>query len=142
MQGSCFCGAIVFEVVGDLPALYQCHCSECRKTTGAAANAAFIVRDTQFRWLQGVENKKSFLKASGYRVDFCMTCGSPVPNPVSAIPQTLWIPAGLMDEPLPFTHVEHHLYVASKAVWDEIGGQGVQHHELPANIQQLLPKPC
>lgn len=139
MQGSCFCGAVVFEVVGELPALYQCHCSECRKTTGAAANAAIIVHNTQFRWLQGAENIKSFVKSSGYRVDFCLTCGSPVPNPVSAIAQTMWIPMGLIDDGVPFKQVEHHLYVASKASWDEISGDGKQHRELPADIQVLLP---
>lgn len=139
MQGSCFCGAVVFEITGVLPALYQCHCSECRKTTGAAANAAIIVHETQFRWLQGFDNIKSFIKSSGYRVDFCLTCGSPVPNPVSAIPQAVWIPIGLMNDAVPFTQVEHHLYVASKAHWDEIGGNGVQHRELPADLQVLLP---
>ncbi|MEB4591355.1 FMN-binding negative transcriptional regulator [Candidatus Thiothrix sp. Deng01] len=40
MKGSCFCGSIAFEISGEIPDLYQCHCSECRKTTGAAANAA------------------------------------------------------------------------------------------------------
>lgn len=140
MKGSCFCGGIAFEITGKIPSLYQCHCSECRKTTGAAANAAFIVRCDNFRWLQGDGLIKTFVKASGFRVNFCMTCGSPVPNVISALPQMMWIPAGLMDDPLP-VKITHHLHVASKANWDEIGGTGEQHAMMPDDLSVLLPPP-
>lgn len=138
MKGSCFCGSIAFEIVGDIPALYQCHCSECRKTTGGAANAAFIVQCSQFRWLQGEELIKTFLKDSGFRVNFCQTCGSPVPNVISKLSQAMWVPAGLMDEALP-VKVANHLHVASKAAWDEIGGNAAQHQEMPDDLSVLLP---
>jgi hypothetical protein len=29
MRGDCICGEVAFEVVGNLPKLYQCHCSNC-----------------------------------------------------------------------------------------------------------------
>lgn len=32
--GSCLCGAVTFEVQGDLPAPSACHCSKCRKHSG------------------------------------------------------------------------------------------------------------
>ena len=32
--GSCLCGAVRFEVEGELPAPNGCHCSQCRKTSG------------------------------------------------------------------------------------------------------------
>ena len=33
-RGSCQCGAISFEVAGDLPPPDACHCSKCRKQSG------------------------------------------------------------------------------------------------------------
>jgi hypothetical protein len=37
MKGECLCGDVEFEIKGDLPNLYQCHCSLCRKVTGSSA---------------------------------------------------------------------------------------------------------
>ncbi len=32
--GSCLCGAVTYEVRGDLRPSVACHCSQCRKTSG------------------------------------------------------------------------------------------------------------
>lgn len=125
MKGSCLCGAVRFEISCDIPGLYQCHCSLCRKSTGAGSNAAFIVDSTGFEWLEGTTEITSFVKPTGYRVDFCKHCGSPVPNRLRDLAK-IWVPAGLLDED-PMVKVAHHLFVDSKASWDVIGGEGVQH---------------
>ena len=137
MIGSCFCETIKFEITGHIPDLYQCHCSECRKTTGASANAGFIISEKQVKWLKNKANIKTFIKDSGFRVDFCKTCGSVVPNPTSAKPKMMWIPAGLLDNPPPMT-VANHIFVGSKANWDEITANAKQHESLPPSIDDLL----
>ncbi|WP_354010018.1 GFA family protein [Endozoicomonas lisbonensis] len=81
MIGQCLCNEVRFKVSGQLPNFYQCHCSLCRKVTGSSANAGTIVNKESFEWLNGQENVSSFIKKTGYRVDFCKSCGSPVPNP-------------------------------------------------------------
>lgn len=122
--GSCLCGAVRFEVRGAIPDLYQCHCSLCRKATGSAANAAFIVRGEDFAWLAGQSGVRSFRRSTGYPNDFCERCGSPVPIPESD--GRVWVPAGAMDGALE-ARVADHYHVASKASWDEIGGSGRRH---------------
>ena len=139
LSGSCFCGAIRFEMSGELPPLYQCHCSECRKTTGSNANAGLLILRENFTWLAGAECIKTYLKDSGFRINFCPTCSSPVPNVVSQLPTMMWIPVGLIDGDLPST-VQHHIHVSSKANWDVICGAAQQHAELPADLRVLLPK--
>ena len=139
ISGSCFCGDIRFEIQGELPPLYQCHCSECRKTTGSNANAGLLILRKNFTWLAGEEQIKTYLKASGFRINFCPSCSSPVPNIVTKLPTLMWIPVGLIDSDLPST-VQHHLYVNSKANWDVITGTAQQHAELPADLQVLLPQ--
>ncbi|MBY6193073.1 GFA family protein [Marinobacter hydrocarbonoclasticus] len=50
MKGECLCGSVKFEITEEIRNLYQCHCSLCRKATGAAANAATFVNEHAFRW--------------------------------------------------------------------------------------------
>ena len=35
-SGSCLCGAITYEVYGEVLNMWNCHCIHCRKITGAA----------------------------------------------------------------------------------------------------------
>ncbi len=138
IKGSCFCEQMQFEITGEVPDLYQCHCSECRKTTGSSANAGFLINKTQFNWLQGAENRKDFVKDSGYQLSFCKTCGSPVPNLTAVKKDLMWIPAGLLDNPPSSMKVGAHIFIDSKANWDDISGQAKQYASTPTSIDELL----
>ncbi|OQP31429.1 GFA family protein [Pantoea latae] len=97
MNGSCLCGAVVFEL-SDKPArFYRCHCSLCRKQSGVGYNLATLVKGEGFRWITGENHIASWSKPTGYRTDFCQLCGSTVPNPLRDQPY-VWIPVGLLDE--------------------------------------------
>ncbi|MCG7199854.1 GFA family protein [Marinobacter pelagius] len=115
MNGECLCSEVQFEIQGDLPNLYQCHCSLCRKATGSAANAATFVHQQNFRWLSGEDRITSFQKPTGYRSDFCSVCGSPVPNQLRGT-ELVWVPAGLLEA---FeAEVNVHLHLGSSASWE------------------------
>jgi len=122
--GSCLCGEVRFEIRGPIPDLYQCHCSLCRKATGSAANAAFIVRAEDFAWRGGQAGVRSFRRSTGYPNDFCGRCGSPVP--LAESDGRVWVPAGAMDGAIE-ARVTDHYHVGSKATWDAIGGDARQH---------------
>jgi len=130
MIGQCLCEGVQFQVDGDTPNFYQCHCSMCRKATGSSANAATFVHESAFSWLQGQALVRSFKKDSGYRADFCSVCGSPVPNQLRGTDK-YWIPAGLLDG-FDGSVVVVHLHTASKAEWDQIAGEGQHYDEMPS----------
>jgi len=130
MQGKCLCGGVQFEVRDPPRKLYQCHCSLCRKQSGAASNAAFIVRSEQLTWLTGQELVSSHVKPTGFRSDFCRICGSPVPNPLRST-SFVWVPVGLFDEPTALS-IAMHLFVGSKASWEPTPTTGTLHEEMPA----------
>lgn len=140
MRGKCLCGAIEFELDGDIPNLYQCHCSLCRKVTGSAANAAFRIAADQFKWISGSDRIREFITESGFKSHFCKTCGSPVPN-LTSNDSAYWIPAGLLEEASELELVAH-LYVASKACWEVIAEVGEQFDEMPdvADLDRLLQR--
>lgn len=62
MKGECLCGNVKFEIEEEIRNFYQCHCSLCRKVTGAAANAATFVQGTAFRWVSGEKVVSSLTK--------------------------------------------------------------------------------
>ncbi|AQZ93448.1 GFA family protein [Halopseudomonas phragmitis] len=117
MKGVCLCGEVAFEIEGDLPNLYQCHCSLCRQATGSTANAATFVRQECFRWVAGESRISSFQKPTGYRSDFCSVCGSPVPN-VLRDTGWIWVPAGLLSGEIA-SRVAVHLHLSSAASWEQ-----------------------
>lgn len=117
-SGRCLCGSVRFTIHGPLSDLYQCHCSQCRRSTGSAANASTLVKAEQLSWLAGEDTITRYLDDSGYRVHFCSQCGSPVPNPVGD-GRFWWVPAGLLDEPQQLKVVAH-LFTDSKAAWDPL----------------------
>jgi hypothetical protein len=54
--GSCLCGARAYEIEGDIGGVWICHCSLCRKATGAGGIAILIVPRERFRWLRGEDH--------------------------------------------------------------------------------------
>ena len=135
-HGRCLCGQVEFEIAAGSVRLYQCHCSLCRKQGGSSSNTATIVAAEHFRWLRGHERISSWVKETGFRSDFCSTCGSPVPNPLRNLPY-FWVPAGLLEETNKLEIVAH-LCVASKASWDLIGASGVRYEDLLPNLPDLF----
>ena len=130
MQGKCLCGGVRFELRGAIPAIYQCHCSLCRRVTGSSSNAALRIPAAQFAWLEGRELISEYQTDSGYKSHFCGRCGSPLPNPTAA-DRLYWVPAGLLDDSERL-ELGAHLYIASRARWDIIAPAGEHYDEMPA----------
>lgn len=74
LYGSCMCGAVRFEVDGELGDIDACHCVECRKWTGhflvsgeVAESALKLTQSEQLAW---------FHSSDQARRGFCQRCGS------------------------------------------------------------------
>jgi len=130
VRGKCLCGSIEFEVADSPRNLYQCHCSLCRKQSGSAANAAFIVSGDNLSWKTGEELISSYVKPTGFRSNFCSRCGSPVPNFIGKT-AFVWVPAGLLEDPVSLK-IALHLFVGSRASWEPKPTTGIQYEEMPA----------
>ena len=52
----------------------------CRKVTSSTSNTAFILLKENFKCLSGNSSIKTYEKSNGYRIEFCIGCGSTVPN--------------------------------------------------------------
>jgi len=129
MDGKCLCGGIEFEIKGEIPDLYQCHCSQCRKQGGSASNTATIVQEKQFYWNSGESLITQYKDKTGFNSNFCSVCGSPAPNKLGDN-GLIWIPAGLLEDSENLEIVAH-LYVGSRTSWETISNTGKQYDQMP-----------
>lgn len=127
LEGSCLCGAVRFEISGRVSPIGQCHCSKCRKVSGAASGAILYTAVGSLHWRAGEERIRRFLLPDGWGTDFCDTCGSPLPR-LHPNGRIYFVPAGALDGD-PGVKVERHIFVGSRAPWDEIGGDALQFEE-------------
>lgn len=127
-RGHCNCGAVAFEIDTDISDVFVCHCSICRRYTGANGIAVVVVANAAFRWVRGEEHRTMWKKPDAdWECWFCRVCGSATPGPND--PSRTFIPAGLISEGGENLKVTQHIFTGSKAVWEEIGDGGKRHNE-------------
>ena len=119
MKGSCLCGAIKYEVDRISGVVVSCHCSMCRKATGAAFRTRAAVSADAFRWLAGEALVSRYESSPGEIRTFCRVCGSTLPTFFRDRPGELGLPLGTLDDD-PGVRPSAHVFVASKAPWFEI----------------------
>lgn len=128
LKGECNCGSVAFEIDADLSDVFICHCSICRRSTGSNGIAVVVTDNSAFRWTRGTEQIATWEKPDAeWQTWFCRTCGSSLPGANDAT--RMFVPAGLIVDGGESLRVAHHIYVDSKAAWDEIGDDGRQHPE-------------
>jgi hypothetical protein len=124
-KGSCLCGAVRFEVAGELKAPDGCHCSMCRKQSGHYWVSTNVASDAIS--ISGEEHVTWFRSSEKVRRGFCSVCGSylfwdPIGMDVIAVGM------GAFDKPTG-THLEMHIFTAEKGDYYEIA-DGVPQFEL------------
>jgi len=116
--GSCLCGTVRFEVEGDFEQFYLCHCEYCRKDTGSAHAANLFSTTAQLKWISGEGEITAFiLPSTRHAKCFCSICGSALPH-MQMNDELLVVPAGSLNSEITI-RPNAHIFVASKAGWDE-----------------------
>ena len=127
IRGSCLCRAVQFEIAGETTEIGMCHCSKCRKVSGVASNAILMTSRENLAWVSGESEITKFEMADGWGAWRCAVCGSPVPK-LHPGGGAYWVPVGLLDSD-PGVRIAGHIFVGSKAAWDEIAGDEQQLRE-------------
>lgn len=117
LKGSCLCGAVRYEVSGQIESFYLCHCTRCRKATGSAHAANLFSTTARVRWISGENVIGRFsVPNTKHSRSFCKQCGSPVPT--TQMEGALWVvPAGGLDGDVPH-RPNAHIFGAERAAWD------------------------
>ena len=135
MRGQCLCGTVRYEIEGEPMVAVWCHCSRCRKATGAAAEPGMMIQTDQLRVVEGRANIATYRSTAPEAPagagehpapgtpyanrSFCTTCGSTLfvyhwpDGPLTVVPMgSLEGDAGVRPS--------MHIHVTSKAPWHEI----------------------
>jgi hypothetical protein len=102
--GGCRCGAVRFEVSGEPLSVGYCHCSDCRRATGAPVSA-FVGFHAEEVSLSG-DMLRSFENGAVTR-SFCGTCGSPVAYLDQRLDDHIYFMLGAMDMPADYKPTLH-----------------------------------
>ena len=72
--GSCFCGAVQLEAVGEPEAMGYCHCRSCRAWSGGPVNAFSLWKPDAVRVTSGSDELATYQNAFSQR-RYCAKCG-------------------------------------------------------------------
>jgi hypothetical protein len=114
--GSCLCGAVKFEVEGDLPGPDACHCTQCRKTSGHYWASTDVKRSALK--VDGEFNVAWFRSSENVQRGFCSTCGASLFwDPIGK--DWIAVAMGAFDAPTD-TRLAKHIFVADKGDYYEL----------------------
>ena len=119
VKGACLCGAVQFEVTLPTLGCCHCHCSICRRFSGAGYATFFQVSRERFRLLAGGENLQRYRSSPWAQRAFCKTCGSGLFGEPDGVP-ALGIALGSMLGPID-REPDRHICWDDRASWVRIG---------------------
>jgi hypothetical protein len=124
LAGKCFCGAVQYGVADAFLYAMNCHCSNCRRTTGSA-----------FKPFAGIEREKLVVNEGRDRLmvfgdekandTHCRRCGSLLYSVVREGAFVHVAMGTLVDDPA--IRPSRHIFVGSKAPWFTITDDLPQH---------------
>ncbi|ANQ21846.1 aldehyde-activating protein [Vibrio natriegens] len=129
-KGSCLCGRVKFEIIGEFQSFFLCYCTRCQKDTGSAHAANLFAQDSKLVWAQGETYVKTYQHPHTlHSKSFCQNCGSTLPTVAENI-QCIVTPAGSLDGPVPISPTAK-IFVGSCANWTKNLSQVPSFEQLP-----------
>ncbi|PSJ62219.1 GFA family protein [Pseudaminobacter soli (ex Li et al. 2025)] len=128
LTGGCLCRAVKYEVADAFRYAMNCHCSNCRRTTGSAFKPFAGIERDRLRITEG-EGAVSIYGDEAAHDVHCSTCGSLLYSVVREATYVHVAMGTLMDEPS--IRPSMHIFVGSKAKWHEITDDLPQFQEFP-----------
>ncbi len=113
-EGGCFCGSLRYRIEPGNSAVVNCHCSMCRRASGAPYVTWILLSDEQFELRQG---EPAVLKSSNRGTRwFCDKCGTPIVFRTSERPGKTDVTVCSLDDPNACPPSED-VYAETKLEW-------------------------
>lgn len=128
LSGQCLCGAVAYTVPDRFAYALICHCSQCRRATGSAFKPFAGIPIGDLAVARGADNLSTYGDAEG-QDRRCGTCGALL---WSVVREGAWahVTLGTLTD-APSIRPTAHIFVASKAPWEEINDKLPQFAEFP-----------
>ena len=130
--GGCLCGRVGYRVSEDPQWVGNCHCSLCRKQSGAPYTTCILFSQEAFEW---TKEQPSYYRSSEKATRaFCEHCGSSL---TWETPGAFTVFVGSLDRPED-VQPSSHCYTTTKLPWVQLD-DNLPHH-LQGDIDQWPPE--
>ncbi len=113
-QGGCFCGAVRYVVTAEPFNSTLCHCTMCRRASGAPCVAWFSVPRAGLHFTAGAP--AWYASSPGIRRGFCAACGTQLTFEDARCPDELDVTTASLDDPETVPPGDH-IYMQSHVRW-------------------------
>ena len=117
LTGQCGCRAVTYEVADEFTYALNCHCSNCRRMTGAAYKPLAGIEISKINISDGLEDTISYGDSDSESFH-CRKCSSLLYVAVRGRTYAHVLMGTLVDTPS--IRPDRHIFVGSKAAWFEI----------------------
>ena len=111
--GGCLCGSVRYEATTQAYNVTHCHCSDCRRSSGAPFVTWASFRRDGFRFTSGQPRELSW---AGRLRTFCPHCGTPLTFMTGADADEVDVTVCSFDQPKAVTP-EDHTWVDDRLPW-------------------------
>jgi hypothetical protein len=126
LAGKCFCGAVHYAVPDEFLYAMNCHCSNCRRTTGSAFKPFAGIERGKLGITKGLDDRMIFGDENANDTH-CKRCGSLLYSVVRDGAFVHVALGTLVDDPT--IRPTKHIFVGSKAPWFTITDDLPQYEE-------------
>ena len=98
LSGRCLCGAIQYQLSGEPNVVALCHCTDCRRSSGAPMVAWAMFPEASLTLIKG--NPKTINSSGAAMRSFCADCGSGLfYRNQEVLPRIVDVQSSTLDEP-------------------------------------------
>lgn len=115
LTGGCYCGALRFEIDGEMKMKALCLCRTCQRISGGAGNLFIGIEANAFRYTKG--EPRRFAKPGADLPptrEFCGECGVHIAARSPKAPGGLIVKVGALDDPSVFEGAKMAFWTSEK----------------------------
>ena len=127
VTGGCLCGAVRYETIGEHFSVIHCHCSSCRRHTGAPVVTLVGFKKDQVRFTKG--ERRIYESSPGVGRAFCGQCGTPLTweGDGGDLGPLVELHISTFDDPSAFTP-QSHLHHGERIAWFDVADALPRYH--------------
>lgn len=130
-SGKCLCGAVSYTCTGEPVFAGNCHCNDCKKSSGSGYAPTIFFQESNVSIFGEVKYFESQGKSEKIvSRGFCPTCGSQVFGKPAAMPGMIAIRAGTLDDISKYKP-QVDIFTSHAVAWDVMDESLPKFPEMP-----------
>ena len=116
-EGGCLCGAVRYRAAAAPIRGVICHCTMCRRHSGAPALSFVHFPVREFTWVRGAP--RLYQSSEFAQRGFCENCGSTLSMHEQVLAERMLVAVGSLDEPNR-VRIDDHVWTKDQISWFQI----------------------